>query len=263
MQRSAWWGMLIGFCVSLSGCGANSQSTDDASADVPNSQTSEVGLSSQAPPIEGSTSDPAQVVEKFLSAVKSADERTAERLLTKLARRKTTELGIAVDPDGSDTASFEVGEVRYISQSEVHVASIWTELDEDGQPQSDRIVWALRRSADGWGIAGMATQVFEDQPPLFLDFEDPADMLRKQQLVEEEFRRRNAGQPPRSAVPGSANSISPPPGGGVQPGRFDRNDRTAGGLAPREPNGRPPQRRENAPITSERPNAAPTKRYNR
>jgi hypothetical protein len=36
----------------------------------------------------------------------------------------------------------------------------------------------------------MAMRIFPDMPPLLLDFEDPEDMLAKQQLVAEEITRR-------------------------------------------------------------------------
>ena len=60
----------------------------------------------------------------------------------------------------------------------------------------------LRREPQGWRIAGMATKVFPDQPPLVLNFEDPADMQRKQDLVREEIARRiNAESANQAAVP--------------------------------------------------------------
>jgi len=36
----------------------------------------------------------------------------------------------------------------------------------------------------------MAMRIFPDLPPLLLNFEDPEDMLAKQQLVAEEITRR-------------------------------------------------------------------------
>jgi hypothetical protein len=71
----------------------------------------------------------------------------------------------------------------------------------------------VRREADGWRIAGMATRVFEDQPPLYLNFEDPEDMLRKQQLVAQEIERRSqipdtgTTQRTTSAAPGTQSVV--------------------------------------------------------
>jgi hypothetical protein len=52
----------------------------------------------------------------------------------------------------------------------------------------------------------MAMRVFEDLPPLLLDFEDPEDMLAKQALVAEELARRAKGAGQRTAEkPGEPN----------------------------------------------------------
>ncbi len=75
----------------------------------------------------------------------------------------------------------------------MQVGTDWTDLDIDGQPRTDRIVWMLRQEeTDGWRISGMATRVFPDMAPIILNFEDPIDMLRKQQQAEEEIARRDA-----------------------------------------------------------------------
>jgi hypothetical protein len=36
----------------------------------------------------------------------------------------------------------------------------------------------------------MATRIFEDMPPLLLNFEDPEDMIAKQELVAKELQKR-------------------------------------------------------------------------
>ncbi|MGH7139647.1 MAG: hypothetical protein ACREHD_28235 [Pirellulales bacterium] len=135
----------------------------------------------------------AQVVRDFLQAIKSGDETVSNDLLTPLARQKTAELDMAVAPMGSESARFEVGAVELPQEGEgelAHVASTWTDIDDDGREHTDEILWVLRREDEGWRIGGMATKVFEDQPALLLDFEDPVDMRRKQQLAEAELERR-------------------------------------------------------------------------
>lgn len=135
----------------------------------------------------------ANTVQDFLQAIKSGDETVSNELLTPLARQKTSELNMAVAPMGSETASFTVGEVELPAEGEgelAHVASSWTDIDDDGAEHTDEILWVLRREKEGWRIGGMATKVFEDEPPLLLDFEDPVDMRRKQQLAEAEMERR-------------------------------------------------------------------------
>jgi len=48
----------------------------------------------------------------------------------------------------------------------------------------------VRLDPEGWRVVGMAMRVFEDLPPLLLNFEDPEDMLAKQEMVAKELERR-------------------------------------------------------------------------
>ena len=58
-------------------------------------------------------------------------------------------------------------------------------------------------------MVGMAMKMFEDMPPLLLNFEDPQDMLAKQEMVAEELTRRAAaasGQTPARTARGPATA---------------------------------------------------------
>src|SRR5262249_15553190 len=61
-----------------------------------------------------------------------------------------------------------------------HVSSQWTEKFEDGEEKYE-IIWVLRRQVEGWRVVGFALQLQPEKPPEFLNFEDPADMLRKKE----------------------------------------------------------------------------------
>jgi hypothetical protein len=186
MERFGWMVCLVASLVVPAGCtGCSSSNKDESKA------------TSKAAKNDASDEAPDQAVFAFLEAVRTGDDTKASEMLTSLAREKTEESGLEVAPSGSDTASFEVGEVELISaddseedQETAHVASTWTDIDEEGEPHPDEILWVLRHESEGWRIRGMATKVFPDQKPLFLDFEDPDDMERKQRLVEEETERR-------------------------------------------------------------------------
>lgn len=178
----------------VSGCGKSEnstvavQETADQTADESGKNDAE-GETDPAADLEAA----AEVVRNFLQAIKSGDETVSNELLTPLARQKTAELDMAVAPMGSETASFTVGEAELPPEGDgelAHVASTWSDIDDDGEQHTDEILWVLRREDEGWRIGGMATKVFEDQPPLLLDFEDPIDMRRKQQLAEAEMERR-------------------------------------------------------------------------
>lgn len=150
------------------------------------------------PADEGSASQssggPAEAVFTFLEAVRQGNDEQAGGMLTQLAQEKTAEMNMVVAPPGSDTASFEVGEVENVSDDSVHVASVWTDVDHEGNHRTDEITWILKRESSGWRIAGMATKIFPDQEPVALNFENPQEMLDKQQLAEEEARRRAGSQ---------------------------------------------------------------------
>jgi len=133
-------------------------------------------------------------VVKFLDAMKRGDEAAARGMLTGVARAKTEEMGISVAPPVPDTATYTVRECEMVSESKdlAHVATVWADVDEAGAPTSENIVWAVRLDPEGWRVVGMAMKIFEDMPPLLLNFEDPQDMLAKQEMVAEELTRRAA-----------------------------------------------------------------------
>jgi hypothetical protein len=168
------------------GCGKSE--ADQTAADA-----SAAGQASTGAQAGESNGGPAEAVHAFLKAVRDGKDDEANGMLTKLAREETAKMNMVVAPPGSDTATFEVGEVELLSEGDeqgAHVASKWTDVGDDGQPHTDEIIWMLRKEPEGWRIAGMATTVFEGEPPLLLNFENPKDMQRKQQLAEEEMQRR-------------------------------------------------------------------------
>lgn len=133
---------------------------------------------------------PDEAVRQFLEAVRTGDDARASQMLTPVAREKTAEMHMVVAPPGSPTARFEVTEFEMVAEDGAHVASTWSDVDEEGHRHSDQILWILRKEPEGWRVAGMATKIFEDELPIILNFEDPQDMMRKQKLAEEEMARR-------------------------------------------------------------------------
>ncbi len=136
---------------------------------------------------------PEQVVRDFLEAVRKGDDAVASQLLTPLACQRTADMEMVVAPPGSPAARFAIVSTRRSGQT-AGVTADWTDLDANGRPHTDRIEWILRSEAGDWRISGMATQVFADEEPIVLNFEDPADMLAKQQQAEEKMARRERQQ---------------------------------------------------------------------
>lgn len=139
----------------------------------------------------GTESAKATVVE-FLEAIKRGDDNAASSMLTTVARTKTEELGLTVAPPVNPSARYAVKECELIGDAGdlVHVGTVWTDVDEAGQESSENIVWVVRLDPEGWRVVGMAMKVFDDMAPLLLNFEDPDDMIAKQEMVAVEMQRR-------------------------------------------------------------------------
>jgi hypothetical protein len=177
MLRASGWALVAAALGTIGGCSSEAPSTPEtAAATAP----------AEARP------GPDVAVFEFLKAVQTGDDKKAAEMLTQKAREETTKMEMVVAPPGSDTASFEVGEVQMLEDKGAYVSSTWTDLDEQGQPHSDQIVWLVRNEPEGWRIAGMVTKLFDSK--LVLNFEDPQDMMRKQQLAEQEMMRRTQQQ---------------------------------------------------------------------
>jgi hypothetical protein len=128
----------------------------------------------------------------FLDAIKRGDDAAASGMLTKVARAKTQELGLSVAPPVNPTATYSIRECESVGEAGdlVHVGTTWTDTDPDGFRSTDNVVWVVRLDPEGWRVVGMAMRIFADLPPLLLNFEDPEDMLAKQELVAAELQKR-------------------------------------------------------------------------
>ncbi len=59
-------------------------------------------------------------------------------------------------------------------------------------------------------MAGVAAVVFDGEPPLLLNFEDPDDMAKKQQWLREEVARRAKSETPTDGGKQAAQAEKPP-----------------------------------------------------
>jgi len=160
---------------------------------------------------------PEQVMTVFLQAWRTGDSPTMDSLLTTKAREELTKHDVHVDPLSSPNAVYEVEPARSLTNDPnvVHVNSKWTEQmqNEQGQPiqESYGIVWALRRQANGWRVAGMQMELVPGQLQ-HVDFEDPAAMLQKMADASAALNPPQAATAATPTQPGIA-----PPAGAVQP----------------------------------------------
>jgi hypothetical protein len=179
--------MTLSVAIVLLAAGCTKQPRSDRSSTTPKGSAAAKNESGDAVAKDGG---PAEAVAQFLEAVRTGNDEAAAKMLSAVTRQRTAALNYAVKPPASDTAKFTIGKVDYVSADGARVACTWTDLDADGQPKTDEAIWVVRRESNGWRIAGVAAQVFPGEAPLLLNFEDPEDMIRKQQWVREEIRRR-------------------------------------------------------------------------
>ena len=172
MWHRSWFGVFVVGALAAAGCSKSGGSGGTATAP------------------EAVSDGPAAIVTQFLDAIRTGNDEKAMGLLTGLAHQKAKETNRNPTPPASDTAKFEVGEVELLGADGARVACAWTDLDENGKPHTDHAFWVCRREAEGWRVAGVAAVVFEGEPPLLLDFENPEEMAKKQQWLQEEVARR-------------------------------------------------------------------------
>jgi len=109
-------------------------------------------------------------VEKFLSAVRSGNDEEIFNMLSPKAREVCGRDQLPSVP-ASDTAEFRVDLVNLINDSEAQVRTTMIDLDETGQKVEDSIAWALRKTEEGWRIAGTASVFFEGMDPIIVNLE--------------------------------------------------------------------------------------------
>jgi hypothetical protein len=129
---------------------------------------------------------PDAVVTAFLESLRKGNDVLASSLLTDRARQETAKKGLKVQPPGTPDMTYQIGQTEYVTEAKdgAHVGSVWSEKLPSGETASFEVIWVLRLEKQGWRIAGMATPVGDEGEPLFLNFEDPEDLLRKWQASE-------------------------------------------------------------------------------
>ncbi len=172
--------------VVAAGCGKSAvETTPQATTSGTPVQVAHAEAGNRGLPVD-QNSTPDAVVTAFLDAMREGDDHVTEALLTQVARVETKKHDLVVQPPGSPSARYQVGEVRHV-QGGAHVDSQWREHESTDDPVVYDIVWVLRREPEGWRVAGMATALNPRKPPVFLNFEDVPDLMHKWQASDEEL----------------------------------------------------------------------------
>lgn len=167
--------------IGLVGCGGTSEPTSGSSQAAGASST-QAATKAGKPVSLPASATPDQVVSVFLDALRAGDQATTAALLTGKALTETSKRNLSVCPQATPHMEYKVtnSEVLPENPSGAHVSVRWTESYTDGKVEYD-VVWVLRRQKEGWRVAGMAIELVPGQGLAFLNFEDPDDMIRKQE----------------------------------------------------------------------------------
>ncbi|NQU22499.1 MAG: hypothetical protein HQ567_14575 [Candidatus Nealsonbacteria bacterium] len=202
--------------VGLLGCGgsdqgdAKSSAKADPKANVPQDKSplyvgNSRGSCSADKDAMAKLDGPAAAVAQFLTSLCRGEDENTRLMLTNKAREVADRVGLIFAPSGSDTALFEIHEVKYIDDNGAQVVCASSDLDRDLERQVKKSAWVVRREAQGWRIAGVSTAATPGKAALTMNFEDPQDMAARVPKP-----RSAATQPnPQAQRPG-------PPGGPIR-----------------------------------------------
>lgn len=191
------WAIVTGAGLSfLIGCGGPSTATGpETNAEKAAESAAAAGSAEEAPASFGADTasaatvdvpadaPPDEVITAFLEARRGGDAKTTAGLLTSTARAATAKFKIDVNGEALPDLQFQVAKPKYLKNNPkgAHVSSIWSEVLPDGKKADYEVVWVLRKEVAGWRVAGFAAELTPGTEPQFLNFEDPEDMMRKQQ----------------------------------------------------------------------------------
>lgn len=168
--------LLAAFGLCLSGCYGPTASTGEVPVEPgAETATTDIGVQPAATDSAKLSRDakPDVVLKTFLDLLQSGEVNRSVELLTRVARRKTAEQELRMQPINGGGLDFRIGNAKQLTDDTAHVNSLWTPSGA-----SFEIVWLMRKTDEGWRIAGMST-ASEEGEIVFFNFEDPQDMMAK------------------------------------------------------------------------------------
>lgn len=139
-------------------------------------------------PVGRDYATPAETVEAFLAALRSADSPQVSHLLSSKARDEAARRGFAIRSPGSARARYTVGNVVLVNDAEsgegAHVHCTWSDYDDAGQEYAFEVAWIVRREEGQWRIAGMSARLPGELEPIVMNFEDQDALQRARATAE-------------------------------------------------------------------------------
>lgn len=165
--------------------------------------------------------EPGQVVAVFLDSLRRGDEKTANGVLTGLARQEVQKTNYQIQPPGSPDGKYEIGRVAYLPENN-RVALVecqWTDPAPAGQnPEVTEIVCEVHQETDGWRISGIGFKLPGVDELLTIDFEN-ANSLNETIDAATAALQPNAqpsASPQTHSVQGANPALPPMPNGQTQ-----------------------------------------------
>ena len=168
--------LLLALCI---GCGTKESSQPTVS----------VPMEESVPLPDVLPSPAAQTVSDFMTAMLRGEDETIRALLTPTARKAGEEQGVPFSPPASDTAAFTIDKTVPSGDSAMLITTTLTDVDPaSGQRESAEIVWTVVLTEEGWRISEALVALFEGQPPIRINFEDPE--ATQKALIDAETKER-------------------------------------------------------------------------
>lgn len=217
MKLSTRVAALVMVALCFTGCGKDSgKSSADksdyqpetsgdgtATAVVTPSRDDERSPASNSKSTLAADASPETVIEQYVQALNEYDIKRAENLLTDVAKLECRRAGLEPQQAWSASATYQITNVAYATERPIRaeVTTEWTERDASGASADFRIVWMLFKQAhNGWRISGMKTHFTAGGELVFLNFEDPSDMVARWEQGAAEARVESANANPDSTI---------------------------------------------------------------
>ncbi len=162
--------------------------------------------------------EPGQVVAVFLDSLRRGDEKTANSVLTSLARQEVQKANYQIQPPGSPEGKYEIGRVAYLPENDkvALVECNWIDPAAAGQkPDVTEIVCEVHQETDGWRISGLGFKLAGMDETLTVDFENAKALNETIDAATAAFQPPAAGTAPNNGAaqpaPQTGTQIALPP----------------------------------------------------
>lgn len=138
------------------------------------------------------TDTPEGTAKEFLQSAFTGNEKMTHELLSRKAKLAKSEFGgLPFNPPNSVKAKFKIVQVDLNGDEIAHVETVLIDYDElENELVHPPIYWALRRTEDGWRVAGAAVVQYEGMAPIIMNFESAEEMkLAINQAIQQEEAR--------------------------------------------------------------------------